>query len=225
MKFILPAGLEPQDYLVLQIRNYGGLQHITRSNSSFACVTVTVQAKDAEAISDSIAKHFNVPLEVAFMEPQFGIDGYSRGHKSRSILRIYPPKDWSTNIDSDQFWNIVDATRRDTQEETSKSLEKYFKDKSHQECEDWIDILDVYIVQLDIDHFAELCLEFTGYNSDDHFESFRYGLIARGKTAYEMIIENPTIELLKQLFDNPKDSCYEMYGYEVRHKIWNDEDE
>lgn len=225
MKFILPKGLKPHDYLILQIRNYGGVEHMTRSDSSFACVTVTTQAKNAEAISGSIANHFKVPLEVALMEPQFGIDGFSRGYKSLSILKVYPPEDWSKHKDSSQFWYIVDETRGDTQEGTSKSLEEYFKDKSHQKCEEWNDFLSVYMVQLDTDHLADLCLEFTGHLSDDHFESFRYGLIARGKTAYEMVIENPTIELLKQLFGNPKDSCYEMYGFEVRHKTWDDENE
>ena len=225
MKFILPEGLKPHDYLILQIRNYGGIEHITRSDSDFACVTVTTQAKTAEAISDSIANLFNVPLEVALMEPQFGIDGFSRGYKSLSILKVYPPEDWSKNIDADQFWEIVDETRRDTQEETNKALKAYFKDKTHQECEQWNDVLCVYMVQLDIDKFAELCSEFTGYVSDDHFESFRYGLIARGKKAYESIIANPNVYELHRWFENQKDSCYEMYGYEVRHKTWNNENE
>ena len=220
MKFILPQWAKPNDYLTLQLRNPYVKENYQVDKENYLCNTITVQTKDVEAICDLIASHYKHSVEAVLTQAEFGHDGHIIGRHDLSILKIYPQKPSGYNtISVYRFWDIVDTTRGKTYEETCKNLKVHFHKKRITFCESWDDYLSMYLRQLETDHMASICNTYTGYCSDDHFESFCYGIIARGRKAYEAIIGNPCVEELERWFDNPKECSFEMYGFEVRQLI------
>ena len=88
-------------------------------------------------------------------------------------------------------------------------LEKY----TTEDVERFKDRSSSFYCRMPRDLFADLCRAATGYCSDDRLLYFCYGTIAAGRTAYEEIMANPTVETLRKHFKDVTGISGESFGY------------
>ena len=98
------------------------------------------------------------------------------------------------------FWAIVERSRRSTDEETAEALVSELEKCTTEDVERFGDRSTQLYDGMPHEAFANLCRAATGFCSDDSLLYFCYGIIAAGRTAYEEITVNPTIETLRKHF-------------------------
>ena len=111
------------------------------------------------------------------------------------------------------FWGIVERSRRSTDEETAKALVSELEKYTTEDVERFKDRSSSFYCRMPRDLFADLCRAATGYCSDDRLLYFCYGIIAAGRTAYEEIMANPTVETLRKHFKDVTGISGESFGY------------
>ena len=111
------------------------------------------------------------------------------------------------------FWGIVERSRRSTDEETAKALVSELEKYTTEDVKRFRDRSSSFYCRMPRDLFAELCHAAKGSCGDDGLLYFCYGIIAAGRTAYEEKMANPTVATLRKHFKDVTGITGEFFHY------------
>ena len=111
------------------------------------------------------------------------------------------------------FWGIVERSRRSTDEETAKALVSELKKYTTEDVERFADRSGDLYCRMPRAPFGRLCRAVNEFCGDDGLLYFCYGIIAAGRTAYEEITVNSTVETLRKHFKDVTRITGESFCY------------